>query len=242
MQFSSNYTWSKSLDENSSSSLAFNGSVPDPFNLRFNRGKSDLNFTHIWTSYGVYELPALKKANALTRGVLGGWELTGIWHVQSGLPFSIQGGTNGSCALGCSGNDASHSLIGGDRADLTGQPFNVKQGSKAQWINQYFNPAAFKPNTEFTFGDSPRNVLVGPHLNNVDLGIDKNFRYRERYRAQFRWEMFNVFNTPAFGRPGTFPGSGFGRITSTWGGGTGFEASDFGYPARVMQAALKLYW
>src|SRR5205814_8906954 len=72
LQFSSNYTWSKSLDENSSSSLAFNGSVPDPFNLRFNRGKSDLNFTHIWTSYGVYELPALKKANALTRGVLGG--------------------------------------------------------------------------------------------------------------------------------------------------------------------------
>ena len=242
LQFSSNYTWSKSLDENSSSSLAFNGSVPDPFNLHFNRGKSDLNFTHIWTSYGVYELPALKKANALTRGVMGGWELTGIWHVQSGLPFSIQGGTNGSCALGCSGNDASHSLIGGDRADLTGQPFNVKQGSKAQWINQYFSPAAFKPNTEFTFGDSPRNVLVGPHLNNVDLGIDKNFRYRERYRAQFRWEMFNLFNTPAFGRPGTFPGSGFGRITSTWGGGTGFEASDFGYPARVMQAALKLYW
>jgi len=84
--------------------------------------------------------------------------------------------------------------------------------------------------------------MVGPHLNNVDLGIDKNFRYRERYRAQFRWEMFNLFNTPAFGRPGAFPGSGFGRITSTWGGGTGFEASDFGYPARVMQAALKLYW
>jgi hypothetical protein len=243
LQFTSNYTWSKTLDTNSSSSLAFNGSVPDPYNLRFNRGKSDLNFTHIWTSYGVYNLPTLQNSNSLVRGVLGGWELTGIWHLQSGLPFSIGGGTNIHCALGCGGGDASHALIGGDRADLTGAAFNVKQGSKAQWINQYLNPAAFQPNAEYTFGNSPRNEFVGPHLNNVDLGIDKNFPFHERYRIQFRWEMFNAFNIPAFNTPNTTAGDpNFGRITSSWGAGHGFQNSTFGYPARVMQAALKFYW
>ncbi|MGH7868509.1 MAG: hypothetical protein ACREP9_13010, partial [Candidatus Dormibacteraceae bacterium] len=155
LQFSSNYTWSKTLDENTSSSLAFNGSIPDPFNIHFNRGKSDLNFTHIWTSYGVYDLPGLAQYNKAVRGVLGGWEVTGIWHVQSGLPFSIAGG-------GPYGGDDSQAHVGADRADLTGQPFNVKQGTKTQWLNQYFNPAAFQPNALGTFGDSPRNVLVGP--------------------------------------------------------------------------------
>jgi hypothetical protein len=242
VQFTSNYTWSKTLDENSAASLAFNSPVPDPFDLRFNRGKSSLNFTHIWTSYGVYDLPTLNNANRFVRGVLGGWELTGIWRLQSGLPFSIQGGTNASC--GCSNNNASESLVGQDRADVTGQPFNVKQGSKAQWINQYFNVAAFRPNAQYTFGNSPRNQLVGPHLNNADIGINKNFPFHERYRIQFRWEMFNAFNTPAFNPPGTSPtGSGFGQITSSWGTANGtFQASTFGYPARVMQAALKFYW
>ncbi len=243
LQFTSNYTWAKTLDENSSSSLAFNGSVPDPFNIRFNRGKSDLDFTHIWTTYSVYELPALKQYSRPVQWALGGWELTGIWHLQSGKPFSITGGTNIHCPLGCSNSDASHSLVGGDRADLTGQPLNVKQGSKGQWINQYFNPAAFQPNAEFTFGNSPRNVLVGPHLNNVDLGIDKNFRFHERYRVQFRWEMFNAFNTPAFDPPNNNPSSGsFGRITCTWGCVTGVDADALGYQARLMQVALKFYW
>ena len=169
--------------------------------------------------------------------MLGGWEVTGIWHLQSGLPFSISGG-------GPYGGDDSQAHVGADRADVTRQPFNVKQGTKSQWLNQYFNPAAFRPNALGTFGDSPRNVLVGPHLNNVDLGIDKNFPFDEqRYKIQFRWEMFNAFNNPAFGTPNATPGNpGFGQITSTWGGGTGAEADMFGYPARVMQVALKFYF
>ncbi len=235
LQLTSNYTWSKTLDESSSASLAFNGSVPDPFNIGFNKGKSSLCFTHIMSTYGIYELPTLKRFSKPVQWVFGGWELTGIWHLQSGLPFSIQG-------AGPFGNNDSQAQVGGDRADLTGQPFNVKQGTKGQWLNQYFNPAAFQPNALGTFGNSPRNVLVGPHLDNADLGIDKNFNFHERYRLQFRWEMFNAFNIPSFGTPDTYPGdTGFGRITSSW-NGTGTEADLFGFPAREMQFALKLYF
>jgi hypothetical protein len=235
LQFTSNYAWSKNLDEGSSASLAFNGSVPNPFDIRFNRGKSGLNFTHIWTTYGVWEMPKLANQNKFVQGVLGGWELTGIWHLQSGLPFSIQGG-------GPYGNNDSGANVYGDRADLTGQPFNVKKGTKAQWLSQYFNPNAFEPNALGTFGNSPRNELVGPHLNRVDMGIDKNFPIKEQFRLQFRWEMFNAFNTPAYNTPNTYPGSGFGQITCTWGCSSGVDADAYGYQARVMQAALKLYW
>jgi len=62
------------------------------------------------------------------------------------------------------------------------------------------------------------------------LALLKNFRFRERYRLQFRWENFNAFNTPAFDPPA----SGVG--------GAGFGTSVAGSSDREMQFALKLYF
>ena len=119
----------------------------------------------------------------------------------------------------------------------------MHQGSKNQWLYRYFNTAAFTKATPGTFGNSGRNVLQGPGVNNADMGLDKNFPFKERYRIQFRWEMFNAFNRAEFDPPNTSVTSGsFGRITSTKGSGAGYEQGLFGYPPRVMQAALKLYW
>ena len=74
-------------------------------------------------------------SNGLVRQVAGGWEISGIWTMQSGYPFSIVGGD---------GNNNSGALQGGDRADyVPGQAFEVHQGSKAQWLNTYFNPRGF---------------------------------------------------------------------------------------------------
>jgi hypothetical protein len=233
LQFTSNFTWSKTLDSSSSSSLAFNGSIPDPFNLEFNRGISDLNFPKIWNNFWVYQLPGLARQSPIVRYVFGSWQFSGIWRLQSGRPISISDGT-----------DPSQSHIGGDRADIiSGQSLNVHQGSKSQWLNQYFNTAAFTRATPGTFGSAPRNNLQGPGINNADLSVDKNFPFKERYRVQFRWELFNAFNRATFDPPNTSVTSGaFGRITSTAGSGAGYEQGQFGYPARVMQAALKFYW
>jgi hypothetical protein len=115
---------------------------------------------------------------------------------------------------------------------VPGQAFNVQQGSESQWLVHYFNPRAFLPNAPGTFGNSARNLLTGPKTISVDLGIDKNFSVRDRYRLQFRWEMFNALNHPSFSNPGNNPTDAtFGQIFST------------GYiPARVMQVALKLHF
>jgi Carboxypeptidase regulatory-like domain len=222
-QFSSNYSWSKELDSSSVGSISNTGSIPDPYNLSQNRGISDLNFTNIWSNMFVWDLPKFKGYRSKWMPwILGNWQVSGIFDYTSGVPFSIEGGN---------GDNNSLSQQFSDRADLTGQPVNAHQGSQGQWLNQYFNPAAFTFNAPGTFGNSPRNFLTGPAYTDMDMMFAKNIPFKERYRLQFRWEMFNAFNTPYFGQPDTNPSDpSFGQITSTAG------------PPRIMQIALKLYW
>ena len=247
LQVTSNYTWSKNIDTGSVGQGVFSGQFSNPFNVSFSRGISDINFPKIWTTNWVYQTPLLRQTSPVVRGVFGDWQLSGVWRLQSGIPFGIGGG-NGRFADGTPGpGNISGTNIGGERADLTGQPFNVHQGSRGQWLSHYFNAAAFQPALVGTFGNSARNLLQGPGTNVADLGISKNFPFKERYRVQFRWEMFNAFNRPHFGNPGTNPSSpgSFGRITSTLGAGAGIGGSEqdrFGIGAREMQVALKLYF
>jgi hypothetical protein len=221
LQLTSNYSHSKAIDSSSLGTTSYASSLGNPFDLRWNRGLSDLNFPNIWSTQWVYQTPKLDRHARLVRSVFGNWEFSGIWQLTSGTPFSIVGGF---------GNNSSLAQVGGDRADLTGQPLNVHQGPKSQWLQQYFNPAAFQPNAPGTFGDSPRNVLAGPGKNNTDLALMKNIPLKENYNMQIRWEMFNAFNRTSFGSPGNDPtGGGFGAI---------FSAG----PARVMQLGVKLHW
>jgi hypothetical protein len=221
LQFQSSFTWSKDIDLFSVGSLAQAGELGNPFDLRWNRGISNLNFPLISITNFIYETPGLKHSGLLLKNVLGLWQLSGIWTLQSGQSFGIVGGD---------GNNNSGALQYGDRADVTGQPYEVHQGGKSHWLNQYFNPAAFAINAPGTFGDSGRNILKGPGTNTADMGIDKNWLIHEKYAIQFRWEMFNAFNHPSFGIPNNDPSSGnTGQITSI--GVT---------PPRVMQGALKV--
>jgi hypothetical protein len=121
--------------------------------------------------------------------------------------------------------------VGQDRADLVpGQTFNVRDGSKRQWIQQYFNTTAFTNNAPGTPGDSPKFLIQEAPIMTADVALIKNWTFRDHYRVQFRWEAFNAFNHPSFGQPDSNPGdSNFGQIT-----GIG------NIPPRVMQGALKL--
>ncbi len=223
LQVTSNYTFSKCIDLRSMGDAAYAGSIGDPFNLNWNRSVCDMNIPHVWITNWVWQSPSLKKAGKLVNTVAGDWQISGIYTIQSGLPFSVAGG--------CNGSNNSGALIGADRADWAGQPLNVHQGSEGQWIAHYFNPAAFVCNAPGTFGTSGRNIMYGPGTNNADLGISKNFPFKERYRAQFRWEMFNAFNRPWFANPGTSPvGGGYSQIIGQRNA------------PRIMQGALKFYF
>jgi Carboxypeptidase regulatory-like domain/TonB dependent receptor len=223
LQFQSNFTWSKAIDTVATGNISVGGSLlPDPFDLRWNRGVSALNVPLIWISNLVYTTPSLSGKNWLMRTALGSWGVSAIVTSQSGTPITILGGN---------GNNNSLAQQSEDRANVVpGQTFHVRQGGKSQWIKEYFNTSAFTSNPPGTFGNSAKNPLVGPPINTTDMGIMKNFSITEAVRLQFRWEMFNAFNHPDMGVPGNiFGASGFGQITSI-----GF------IPPRVGQAALKL--
>ncbi len=226
LQFQSNFTWARTNDTFTGNSISFGNALPDPFNIRYNLGRSDLNIPIISVSNFVYSTPQLAGHAQILRQTLGGWEVSGIYTLQSGLPFSIYGGGNAS------GSDQS-----GDRDDYAPgvsrqSDFVLHKGSKAQWLNSYFNPAAFSRtgNAPGTFGNTPRNLFQGPGIDTADGGVFKNWTYREHYALQFRWEMFNVFNHASFANPNNNPlNSGFGQITSIG-----------PIAPRVQQAALKL--
>lgn len=228
LQFTSNFTYSHCLDNGSLGDTAFTGSLGDPYSVSWNRGNCDTDVPLNLVTNWIWDEPSLSSLGSVPSKILGSWEFSGIWTAQSGRPFSIGGG--------CSGSNDSGTLIGGDRADFTGQPVDIRPGSQSQWLLSYFNPAAFQCNAVGTFGYSPRNAWFGPGQNNFDLGIFKNIPFKERYRVQFRWEMFNALNRVWFNGPNTGITSGappvgnFGEITG--------QANS----PRIMQAALKFYW
>jgi hypothetical protein len=225
VQFQSSFTWSKVLDLYSQSSTAWiSYGIADPFDIHHNHGIADTNVPINLITNFIYTTPSLRNHNGFLQAALGAWEMTGIWNIHSGQPFSVTGGN---------GNDSSLSLQFGDRADVTGQPVALATGHFNPHTTRYFNAAAFMTNGPGTYGNSARNLLHGRDVDNVDAGVYKNWRIRERYGIQFRWEMFNAFNHPTFGLPAVNPtpssAATFGFITATG-----------SVPARVAQAALKL--
>jgi hypothetical protein len=67
----------------------------------------------------------------------------------------------------------------------------------------WFNLSAFTvvPDTAYRYGNSGRNILEGPGSATVNFALSKQFHIRERFRTQFRWETFNVFNRANFQQP-----------------------------------------
>jgi hypothetical protein len=135
---------------------------------------------------------------------LGNWQLNGILTLHTGQPFTVSGS-------GCQG------VWAGCFPTVTGDPNAAPSGGRtpSEWFN-IANFSAPAPLSEGTIGD---NRNYGPPLRNLDLSIFKDFPFTERFRLQFRTEVFNLTNTPQF----SFPDSGladsnFGKITSTLSG------------------------
>ena len=66
-------------------------------------------------------------------------------------------------------------------------------------------------------GNAGRNILVSPGINNFDLQVYKDTRFKESQEVEFRWEMFNAWNHAQFGSASTNMESAatFGKISST---------------------------
>jgi hypothetical protein len=167
-------------------------------------------------------MPSLLDHSSLQRSLTGGWEVSGIYKALSGPNFTVNGGN---------GNNNSFFDEGQDRADLVpGVALNVRKGSRARWLNEYMNPAAFAANAPGTPGSLQKFSIPGPPLQDVDLALLKSFTLRERYHLIWRIEAFNALNHPSFCQPDADVGdSNFGQIS-----GQGAVSP------RILQGALKI--
>jgi hypothetical protein len=210
----SSYTLSKAMDHSSENKQT--GAVQtNPFDLEFDWGPANFDRRHRWVTSFLYEIPGQVGKPAID-AVVSGWSVTGIWVMQSGLPFSVT-----------SGVDNARSGTGGQLADLIGDPNLPDNRSTAEQIAQWFNTAAFQPNALGTFGNSGRNAFRGPSYRALDLGLHKTFNAKGRTKIQVRVEAFNVLNNVNFDLPTSSQNSGnFGKILT---------ASD----PRIMQLALR---
>jgi hypothetical protein len=171
-------------------------------------------------SFG-YELPRLTGRSTFERLVVGGWQMNGIFQVQSGNPFTVVSSTTTAQSLTF-------------RPNMTCNPNNLANrnvGTSQLFFNTscFSNPMIGSKIDNSQSGNEPRGVIVGPGFNTTDASIFKIFRITETQHADFRFEVFNVFNEAKFAQPGlTFGAATFGRITST-----------VGNDSRVIQMAVK---
>jgi hypothetical protein len=187
------YTWSHSIDDGAGTldDGTGGGGIRDVYNLRVNRGNSAYDIRQSFVSAVVYDLPIGKGRSWLNISgpadwILGGWQIGGILFLRTGRPYSV--------------------LINGDISNTGTQNFpnRIRSGeleSSERTIDRWFDTTAFVVPDQYTYGNSGRNVLFGPGFRSMDLKLGKNFVFYERYRVEFRCEMFNFTNTPHFNVP-----------------------------------------
>jgi len=197
------YTWSHLIDDAAETINAGGCNCQNPRNRgKAERASSVLDQRQRVVLGYVWEVLAGKKWNGAVGWIAGGWSAGGVVTLASGSPVNIlqSGDTWNVDALWPRPNIVS------------GQKPTIDDRTPTRW----FNTDAFVRST--TYGTSPRNPIVGPGLHTWDLSLSKASRIpnHEAHQVLFRAEMFNTFNTPQFGNPGTSLGTGtFGRITST---------------------------
>ncbi|MGI8638385.1 MAG: carboxypeptidase regulatory-like domain-containing protein [Pyrinomonadaceae bacterium] len=79
----------------------------------------------------------------------------------------------------------------------------------------FLNPAAFAAPAAGTFGDVPRNALIGPSFRQLDVILNKRFRFNERFNLEFRTEIFNILNRANFGNPASVLANPLPSFTTT---------------------------
>ena len=216
------YTYGKSLD---TASEARNVVPADSSNLRLDRGPSDFDTRQAVTAFVSYTVPSFtSRWKLLTQG----WQVNSLFTAHTGIPINFRAGT-----------DANLDGDSFDRIDLIGDPFSGVPAATSPTSIPYVNRAAFKAAAPGTIGNLGRNAIYGPGFSSVDPSLFKDFPIRERLKAQFRMEVFNVFNRTNYANPTTTFNSGsFGVISNTR-NGSGAPGLGFGEP-RNIQFAVKL--
>ncbi len=82
----------------------------------------------------------------------------------------------------------------------------------------WFDTAAFSASAPLQIGNSPVDAVWGPGNWNIDGGVFRDFKIRERFKLQYRFEAYNALNHFNYNNPNTaFGQPTFGQVTSKGG-------------------------
>ena len=213
LSFSARYTYSKALDNLSStfseSANNFNLGLLDPFNPKLDYGPADFDVRHRFTTGFNWEVPFNKigdrffggTGTAVSRQIFGGWELTGIFTARSGSPFTVFDCSNAATSESACPRVFATGTLPTDARDNPTPDASVPNRFNYLDLTGLVSPGSFiNPRTgNSDFGPYPNNMIGrnrfrGPGFWNLDAGLYKRFKFTETLSLQLRAELYNVFN------------------------------------------------
>jgi hypothetical protein len=206
------FTWSRTIDPgvvSASNANSDDSQTDNPYSYKYDVGPSILDRTAIGLVSFVYDIPWLRHSNNhLLRTGLGGWELSAIGTMETGIPLPIT----------LSGSQSANAVQNGtNRPDITGSVSNPH--TYAQWFSGNFSvptPSAAPP---YGWGNLPNGAVRSPGRDNWNISLFKDFVLNETRGSliELRFESFNTLNHTQFnGVSNSYGSSNFGAVTSVW--------------------------
>jgi len=209
--------------------------VPLLLSKAYRIGACDFDVRNTLVGTVIWDVPGPK--SGLASYALGGWEMGTIVTATSGSPYTVTvGGGGDPLATGFNGDFSMDfaNLISGCNATP-----GVTTNAAGQLLA--FNPNCFAAAPAVAggvlVGNSGRNRFYGPGLTTVDFSLFKNFSFREKFKAQFRSEFFNILNHPNFAAPNFL-----NDANNSIGTGNAGIIGSTSTSSRQIQLGLKLVW
>jgi hypothetical protein len=264
LNFLLTYTFSKTLSDagdllNGGSLQGYRAPYVPGAGIQADYGLASFDIRNVVHISGGYELPFgkgkkfMSDASGVKNQIVGGWSVNWSGAFQGGQPIGLGCPSGATAGTGCG-------------ALYTGQGLNLGLHNDANGkLSWYGNPGAFTqpcvlgPNS-VPIPNSPAGCVPltglaalggitqvpGPGFHRLDLSFFKDFPIKERFRLQFRAEVFNIanhpnFNAPNFGGNGVVAISNSGNYNSSTFGEIG-STRDAPYDPRQIQFALKFFY
>jgi Carboxypeptidase regulatory-like domain len=222
------YTLSRAIDPTTAGNGGGDlGNVSNPYaGWRYDIGPSGYDRTHVGVVDFIYDIPVFRHSDSrLLKSVVGGWSVSGIVTLESGLPINAQtGGNQGNNGLPNGTNRVNQV---GPVTYLNGQSSNSTSGNPI-----WFNTSAFALPAVGSWGTIGHNSLRGPGRDNWNLSLFKSFMISEARGSRFelRIETFNTWNHTQFNSvDNNFKDTNFGQVTSA-------------FDPRILQLGGKIYF
>jgi hypothetical protein len=276
LSLNAQYTLSRSFGNTGGSNEALtaanNARTLDQFD--YDLGYNMFDVRHTFNVSALYSIPYGRSrrnpATGVADAILGGWDVGGIVNARSGLPIDVRITRPDVVYIDSAGNAFTNPAAGRTAVVNTpggGASRNVRRPDLIAGVNPlvtdgglvFLNPAAFATPAPGVFGNLQRGALHGPNFRQLDVVASKHFPIRSQSNAEFRIEVFNLFDAANFispvatlplalpasslteanrvqpGQPYSAAAAGtFGRITSTVGRTVGLGTS------RQVQFAFRL--